>query len=61
MATKGTLIHIDFIPDYSINDIVEYWAKTSDYNPKIQLGHSNGWKVKYKDYSSYAWKSMYKI
>ena len=38
MATKGTLIHIDFIPDYSINDIVEYWAKTSDYNPKIQLG-----------------------
>ena len=38
MATKGTLIHIDFISDYSINDIVEYWAKTSDYNPKIQLG-----------------------
>ena len=38
MATKGTLIHIDFIPDYSINDIVEYWAKASDYNPKIQLG-----------------------
>lgn len=38
MATKGTLIHIDFIPDYSINDIVEYWAKHLITILKIQLG-----------------------
>lgn len=38
MAAKKTRIHIDFLPDNSIDEIVEYWKDIATNNPKAQIG-----------------------